>query len=67
MAQTACMSACKHISHGMQNYLTNNYVKSMTMPSLHQFNLDLVQCERKSHRFALLYILKRLCMEFGVV
>ncbi|KAK2173949.1 hypothetical protein NP493_839g01090 [Ridgeia piscesae] len=46
VAQTACMSACKHISHGMQTFLTNNEVRCISMPALHQFNLDLVQCEQ---------------------
>ncbi|KAG1678663.1 Exocyst complex component 6B [Nymphon striatum] len=46
VAQTACMSACKHISTAMMSFLMDEEVKQLSMGSLQQFNLDLIQCEQ---------------------
>ena len=45
VAQTACMSACKHIAACLTQQLVNNEVTSLTMGALQQINLDLMQCE----------------------
>ncbi|KAL3863861.1 hypothetical protein ACJMK2_005588 [Sinanodonta woodiana] len=46
VAKTACMSSCKHIATRLKECLIDNDVRTMTMGSLHQFNLDLIQCEQ---------------------
>ena len=46
VAKTACMSACKHISTGLKGFLLDNGIRQLTMGSLQQFNLDLMQCEQ---------------------
>ncbi|KAK3587474.1 hypothetical protein CHS0354_003611 [Potamilus streckersoni] len=46
VAKTACMSSCKHIATRLKEFLIDNDVRGMTMGSLHQFNLDLIQCEQ---------------------
>ena len=45
VAQTACLSACKHIASSMMNLLMDEEVKCMSLGVLQQFNLDLIQCE----------------------
>lgn len=45
VAQTACHSACKHISSALMNFLMSEEPKAITMGALEQFNLDLIQCE----------------------
>ena len=45
VAQTACMSACKHVSQALLDFLMDNEVRTVSMGALQQFNLDLVQCE----------------------
>ncbi|XP_055955503.1 exocyst complex component 6B isoform X2 [Patella vulgata] len=45
VARTACMSACQHIASVLMEFLVDNDVRQMTMGSLQQFNLDLIQCE----------------------
>ena len=52
MAQTTCMSACKHIAACLTQQLVNNEVASLSMGALQQVNLDLMQCESKSARFS---------------
>lgn len=45
VAQGACMSACKHIAQSMRDLLLSDDVKALSLGSLEQFNLDLLQCE----------------------
>jgi len=45
VAQTACMSACRHISTCLTTLILDTGIKEITVPALHQFNLDVVQCE----------------------
>ena len=45
VAQTACHSACKHISNSLMNFLMDEEVKAISLGALEQFNLDLIQCE----------------------
>uniref|UniRef100_A0A8C4QNA3 Exocyst complex component n=1 Tax=Eptatretus burgeri TaxID=7764 RepID=A0A8C4QNA3_EPTBU len=45
VAQTACMSACKHLASTLLQLLLNPEVKQLTMGAIQQFNLDLLQCE----------------------
>ncbi|KAK3094794.1 hypothetical protein FSP39_006322 [Pinctada imbricata] len=46
VAKTSCMSACKHIANCMMNFLLDNDIRQMSMGSLQQFNLDVIQCEQ---------------------
>ncbi|XP_077136451.1 exocyst complex component 6B isoform X2 [Ranitomeya variabilis] len=46
VAQTACMSACKHLSTSLTQLLLEAEVKQITMGALQQFNLDVKECER---------------------
>ncbi|XP_062927788.1 exocyst complex component 6-like isoform X3 [Mobula hypostoma] len=45
VAQTACMSACKHLSTSMMQMLLDADVKQISMGAIQQFNLDVIQCE----------------------
>lgn len=45
VAQGACMSACKHIAQSLRDMLLSDDVKALSLGSLEQFNLDLMQCE----------------------
>ena len=45
IAKTACMSSCKHIATRMLDFVMDNEVRTVTLGSLGQFNLDLIQCE----------------------
>ncbi|XP_032889485.1 exocyst complex component 6 isoform X2 [Amblyraja radiata] len=45
VAQTACMSACKHLSTSMMQMLLDTDVKQISMGAIQQFNLDVIQCE----------------------
>jgi len=47
VAQTACMSACRHISARLTELLLDEDVKTITMAALQQFNLDVIQCESR--------------------
>lgn len=47
MAQTACMSACQHLSTSLMQMLLDNDLKQISMGAIHQFNLDVIQCECK--------------------
>lgn len=51
VAKTSCMSACKHVATSLLNFLMDNNVRQVSMGALQQFNLDLIQCERKSAMF----------------
>ncbi|XP_030046825.1 exocyst complex component 6B isoform X5 [Microcaecilia unicolor] len=46
VAQTACMSACKHLSTSLMQLLLEAEVKQITLGALQQFNLDVKECER---------------------
>nr|XP_026691498.1 exocyst complex component 6 isoform X3 [Ciona intestinalis] len=45
VAQTACMSACRHISSSLMELIVDKDIKIVTMAALQQFNLDVMQCE----------------------
>lgn len=48
VAQTACMSACKHLSTSLMQLLLEAEVRQLTLGALQQFNLDVEECERKT-------------------
>lgn len=45
VAQIACKSACEHIAKAMMNMLLDKEIQQVSMGSVHQINLDLLQCE----------------------
>ncbi|XP_030610069.1 exocyst complex component 6B-like [Archocentrus centrarchus] len=45
VAQTACMSACKHISTSLMQLLLDPEVRQISMGALHQLNTDVNECE----------------------
>ncbi|KAM9011350.1 exocyst complex component 6 isoform 10-T10 [Ara ararauna] len=45
VAQTACMSACQHLSTSLMQMLLDNELKQISMGAIQQFNLDVIQCE----------------------
>ncbi|XP_014869691.1 PREDICTED: exocyst complex component 6 isoform X3 [Poecilia mexicana] len=45
VAQTACMSACKHLSTSLMQMLLDTELKQISMGAIQQFNLDVMQCE----------------------
>ncbi|XP_063819367.1 exocyst complex component 6-like [Pseudophryne corroboree] len=45
VAQTACMSACKHLSTSLTQMLLDSELKQISMGAIQQFNLDVIQCE----------------------
>nr|XP_008113544.1 PREDICTED: exocyst complex component 6 isoform X1 [Anolis carolinensis] len=45
VAQTACMSACQHLSTTLMQMLLDNELKQISMGAIQQFNLDVIQCE----------------------
>ncbi|KAK0146570.1 Exocyst complex component 6 [Merluccius polli] len=45
VAQTACMSACKHLSTSLLQMLMDTELKQISMGAVQQFNLDVIQCE----------------------
>ncbi|XP_036078005.1 exocyst complex component 6 isoform X5 [Rousettus aegyptiacus] len=45
VAQTACMSACQHLSTSLMQMLLDNELKQISMGAVQQFNLDVIQCE----------------------
>lgn len=55
VAQTACMSACKHLATSLMQLLLEAEVRQLTLGALQQFNLDVRECERKTvnHHFCL--------------
>ncbi|XP_056612461.1 exocyst complex component 6B [Triplophysa dalaica] len=46
VAQTACMSACKHLSTSLLQLLLESDVRQVSMGALQQFNVDVRECER---------------------
>lgn len=52
VAQTACMSACKHLSTSLMQMLLDTELKQISMGAIQQFNLDVIQCERKWTRLS---------------
>uniref|UniRef100_A0A8C4H9P3 Exocyst complex component n=1 Tax=Dicentrarchus labrax TaxID=13489 RepID=A0A8C4H9P3_DICLA len=45
VAQTACMSACKHISTSLMQLLLDPEVRQISMGALHQLYTDVKECE----------------------
>ncbi|KAL8206454.1 UNVERIFIED_CONTAM: hypothetical protein K2H54_003678 [Gekko kuhli] len=45
VAQTACMSACKHLSTSLMQLLLEVEVRQLSLGALRQFNLDVEECE----------------------
>ena len=45
VAQTACLSACKHLATKLMDFLLDDEAKQISEASLQQFNLDVKQCE----------------------
>ncbi|XP_070801053.1 exocyst complex component 6 isoform X2 [Pituophis catenifer annectens] len=45
VAQTACMSACQHLSTALMQMLLDSDLKQISMGAIQQFNLDVIQCE----------------------
>ncbi|KAJ8332159.1 hypothetical protein SKAU_G00428390 [Synaphobranchus kaupii] len=45
VAQTACMSACKHLSTSLLQLLLEADVRQVSMGALQQFNVDVKECE----------------------
>ncbi|EMP31884.1 Exocyst complex component 6B [Chelonia mydas] len=50
VAQTACMSACKHLSTSLMQLLLEAEVRQLTLGALQQFNLDVEECEQHQHK-----------------
>ncbi|XP_010607911.1 exocyst complex component 6B isoform X3 [Fukomys damarensis] len=46
VAQTACMSACKHLATSLMQLLLEAEVRQLTLGALQQFNLDVRECEK---------------------
>ncbi|KAL7061945.1 hypothetical protein AAHC03_01994 [Spirometra sp. Aus1] len=75
VAQTACISASKHIVRLLQNILMGPSVKMVTEPALTQFALDLAECEKfaKSEpvpgidKFILVLIFQELSQLFDLI
>uniref|UniRef100_A0A8C0KLI2 Exocyst complex component n=1 Tax=Canis lupus dingo TaxID=286419 RepID=A0A8C0KLI2_CANLU len=44
VAQTACMSACKHLATSLMQLLLEAEVRQLTLGALQQFNLDICEC-----------------------
>uniref|UniRef100_A0A672KSM3 Exocyst complex component n=1 Tax=Sinocyclocheilus grahami TaxID=75366 RepID=A0A672KSM3_SINGR len=47
VAQTACMSSCKHLATSLMQMLLDTELKQISMGAIQQFNLDVMQCERE--------------------
>uniref|UniRef100_A0A1A8BR10 Exocyst complex component n=1 Tax=Nothobranchius kadleci TaxID=1051664 RepID=A0A1A8BR10_NOTKA len=45
VAQTACMSACKHISTSLMQLLLDPEVRQISIGALHQLQVDVKECE----------------------
>lgn len=45
VAQTACMSACKHISTSLMQLLLDPELRQISIGALHQLNIDVKECE----------------------
>lgn len=48
VAQTACMSACKHLATSLTQLLLEAEVRQLSLGALQQFSLDVAVCERKA-------------------
>ncbi|KAM7366535.1 hypothetical protein PAMP_015969 [Pampus punctatissimus] len=48
VAQTACMSACKHISTSLMQLLLDPEVRQISMGALQQLNADVKECESQN-------------------
>lgn len=59
MAQTACMSACKHLSTSLLQLLLESDVRQVSMGALQQFNVDVKECESKFGLFTRLDIFRK--------
>uniref|UniRef100_A0A803SKV1 Exocyst complex component n=1 Tax=Anolis carolinensis TaxID=28377 RepID=A0A803SKV1_ANOCA len=46
VAQTACMSACKHLATSLMQLLLEAEVRQLSLGALQQFNLDVAECEQ---------------------
>nr|XP_034959612.1 exocyst complex component 6B isoform X4 [Zootoca vivipara] len=46
VAQTACMSACKHLATSLTQLLLEAEVRQLSLGALQQFNLDVAECEQ---------------------
>ncbi|XP_067560831.1 exocyst complex component 6B isoform X3 [Pseudorca crassidens] len=46
VAQTACMSACKHLATSLMQLLLEAEVRQLTLGALQQFSLDVRECEQ---------------------
>ncbi|XP_072177951.1 exocyst complex component 6B-like [Diadema setosum] len=46
VAQTACMSTCKHLASAMMYFLLDTNIRFISMGALQQFSLDVIQCEQ---------------------
>ncbi|XP_053258225.1 exocyst complex component 6B isoform X3 [Podarcis raffonei] len=46
VAQTACMSACKHLAISLTQLLLEAEVRQLSLGALQQFNLDVAECEQ---------------------
>ncbi|KAK9398506.1 exocyst complex component 6B-like [Crotalus adamanteus] len=46
VAQTACMSACKHLSTSLMQQLLEAEVRQLSLGALQQFSLDVAECEQ---------------------
>ncbi|RNA09952.1 exocyst complex component 6B [Brachionus plicatilis] len=49
LAQTACVSACRHVAQSLMSQMINSKVKSINYGAIEQLNLDLLQCETFAH------------------
>ncbi|XP_057599601.1 exocyst complex component 6B isoform X4 [Hippopotamus amphibius kiboko] len=55
VAQTACMSACKHLATSLMQLLLEAEVRQLTLGALQQFNLDVRECEHsRQHKAVIL-------------
>jgi hypothetical protein len=50
LAQTACISACKHIAQSLTSRMLSSEVKAINFGAIEQLNLDLLQCESESYQ-----------------
>lgn len=53
VAQTACMSACKHISTSLMQLLLDPEVRQISMGALYQIHTDILECESEHQPFFL--------------
>ncbi|XP_072027569.1 exocyst complex component 6B-like isoform X2 [Amphiura filiformis] len=45
VAQTACLSTCKHLAQSLMEFLLDDNVRFISMGAIQQFSLDVIQCE----------------------